>query len=177
MCYLAICPFILITSYKVPVTLPRSLPFLHHPQSLLYTRYSLLLLLLLQRIHSFNTPAHTPIIPIKMRFSTIIAVALSAVAASAHSYHNGTTNGTAEVTVTEVVTKYTTYCPLPTTIVENNQTYTVTEVCELLLENTGEYWLTSPSSGHHLDHQQLPLHSHQDLHHRHLSYLPQRLVS
>lgn len=58
-----------------------------------------------------------------MRFSAIIALALSAVAVSAH-FKNGT-----ETTVTEVVTQYTTYCPLPTTIVENNQTYTVTEVC------------------------------------------------
>lgn len=111
-----------------------------------------------------------------MRFSAIIAVALSAVAVSAHGYHNGTSNGT-ETTVTEVVTMYTTYCSLPTTIVENNQTYIVTEVCGLLLENANEYWLTSLSSGHHLDHQQLPLHSHQDLHHRHLICLPQWLVS
>lgn len=63
-----------------------------------------------------------------MRFSTIIALAVSAVSVSAYGYHNGTANGT-ETTVTEVVTMYTTYCPLPTTIVENNQTYTVTEVC------------------------------------------------
>lgn len=65
-----------------------------------------------------------------MRFSAIVALAVSAVsvsALSAHGYTNGTaTNGTV---VTEVVTQYTTYCPFPTTIVENNQTYVVTEVC------------------------------------------------
>ena len=35
-------------------------------------------------------------------------------------------NGT--VYTTEVVTSYTTFCPGPTTVVHNQQTYTVTEV-------------------------------------------------
>jgi hypothetical protein len=60
-----------------------------------------------------------------MRFSTAFAIALSAVAVSAN-VTNGTT--TAEQTVTQVVTQYTTYCPLPTEVVEGNKTYTVTEV-------------------------------------------------
>lgn len=61
-----------------------------------------------------------------MRFSTAFAIALSAVAVSAN-VTNGTTT-TAEHTVTQVVTQYTTYCPLPTEVVEGNKTYTVTEV-------------------------------------------------
>jgi hypothetical protein len=65
-----------------------------------------------------------------MRFSAIIAFALSAVAVSAHNYHNGT-----ETTVTEIVTQYTTYCPFATTIVENNKTYTVTEATTLTISN------------------------------------------
>lgn len=60
-----------------------------------------------------------------MRASTVFAAALTAAAVSAH-YSNET-----EWTTTEVVTMYTTYCPYPTTIVENNHTYTVTEATTL----------------------------------------------
>jgi hypothetical protein len=60
-----------------------------------------------------------------MKFTAIAAAAfVGAVAASS--------NGT-EVTVTETVSSYVTYCPLPTTIVENNHTYTVTEPTTLTI--------------------------------------------
>ncbi|KAH8153673.1 uncharacterized protein LAJ45_02486 [Morchella importuna] len=68
-----------------------------------------------------------------MRFSTAFAIALSAVAVSAN-VTNGTTT-TAEHTVTQVVTQYTTYCPLPTEVVEGNKTYTVTEPTTLTISN------------------------------------------
>lgn len=57
-----------------------------------------------------------------MKFSAVFAAA--ALVAGAYA----TKNETVAFTTTEVVTAYTTYCPLPTTIVENNTTYTVTEV-------------------------------------------------
>ena len=60
-----------------------------------------------------------------MRASSVFAAALSVAAVSAYGYGNETV-----FTTTEVVTQYTTYCPYATTIVENNQTYTVTEVCQ-----------------------------------------------
>ena len=65
-----------------------------------------------------------------MRFATIAAVFSVVAGASAAAVMNGTStvNGT-QYTTTEVVTKYTTYCPFPTTIVEGNKTYTVTKVC------------------------------------------------
>lgn len=71
-----------------------------------------------------------------MRFSTIAAV-LSAVASvsGAAVYPSGNvtaTSHTTQYTTTEIVTQYTTYCPLPTTIVEGNKTYTVTKVCPAL---------------------------------------------
>lgn len=62
-----------------------------------------------------------------MKFTIIAAAAfVGAVVA--------TGNGT-EVTVTETVSSYTTYCPLPTTVVENNVTYTVTEPTTLTITN------------------------------------------
>jgi len=62
-----------------------------------------------------------------MKFSIIAAAAfVGAVAAGG--------NGT-EVTITETVSSYTTYCPLPTTIVENNVTYTVTTATTLTITN------------------------------------------
>jgi hypothetical protein len=62
-----------------------------------------------------------------MKFTIIAAAAfVGAVAA--------TGNGT-EVTITETVSSYTTYCPLPTTVVENNVTYTVTEPTTLTITN------------------------------------------
>jgi len=66
-----------------------------------------------------------------MRFATIAAVFSVVAGASAAAVKNGT-----EYTTTEVVTKYTTYCPLPTTSVEGNKTYTVTKVC-IPFENWG----------------------------------------
>lgn len=57
-----------------------------------------------------------------MRFS-IAAAAVLAAGASA-----GYVNSNATATITEVVTKYTTYCPGPTTITYGTNTYTVTEV-------------------------------------------------
>lgn len=56
-----------------------------------------------------------------MRFSTV-ATASAALVAGASAWSNGT------MYTTEVVTAYTTYCPSPTQIVHNSQTYTVTEV-------------------------------------------------
>lgn len=65
-----------------------------------------------------------------MRFATIAAVfSVVAGASAAATVKNGT-----EYTTTEIVTSYTTYCPLPTTIVEGNKTYTVTKVCIPLRE-------------------------------------------
>jgi hypothetical protein len=61
-----------------------------------------------------------------MRFTTVFAAALSVAVASANW-----TNET--YTTTEVVTSYTTYCPYPTTIVENDHTYTVTEPTTLTI--------------------------------------------
>jgi hypothetical protein len=47
---------------------------------------------------------------------------------------NSTGNATTtEYTTTEIVTSYTTYCPLPTVFVEGNKTYTVTKVCHASL--------------------------------------------
>jgi len=66
-----------------------------------------------------------------MRASSVFAAALSVAAVSAY-YGNDTK---AEYTTTEVVTQYTTYCPYPTTIVENNQTYVVTEPTTLTISN------------------------------------------
>lgn len=65
-----------------------------------------------------------------MRFATIAAVFSVVAGASAAAVKNGT-----EYTTTEVVTKYTTYCPLPTTIVEGNKTYTVTKATTLTITN------------------------------------------
>ena len=55
-----------------------------------------------------------------MRYSMIAAPL--ALAAGASAWKNET------VYTTEVVTSYTTYCPGPTEVVHNQQTYTVTEV-------------------------------------------------
>lgn len=66
-----------------------------------------------------------------MRASSIFAAALSVVAVSAsYGYENKT-----EITTTEVVTQYTTYCPYATTIVENNHTYIVTEATTLTISH------------------------------------------
>jgi len=63
-----------------------------------------------------------------MRFATIAAVFSVVAGASAAAVKNGT-----EYTTTEIVTSYTTYCPLPTTIVEGNKTYTVTKATTLTI--------------------------------------------
>ncbi|VVT56786.1 uncharacterized protein SAPINGB_P005273 [Magnusiomyces paraingens] len=61
-----------------------------------------------------------------MKFSVAAAAAVFAGVASA-SYANVTTvTLPCEITTTEVVTAYTTYCPESTTIVENSKTITVT---------------------------------------------------
>ncbi|KAI5807977.1 hypothetical protein DFH27DRAFT_522661 [Peziza echinospora] len=73
-----------------------------------------------------------------MRFATLFAAALSAVAVSAHfneTHPNPHTNGTKEIIVTETVKQYTTYCPLPTTFVVNNETYVVTEPAVVTVTN------------------------------------------
>ncbi|KAI9772116.1 MAG: hypothetical protein M1840_001405 [Geoglossum simile] len=59
-----------------------------------------------------------------MRFSTVAAAALSLAAGATAGYSNASY-------VTEVVTAYTTYCPVPTVITHNNVTYTVTELLDL----------------------------------------------
>lgn len=67
-----------------------------------------------------------------MRASSVFAAALYVAAVSAYGYGNETYGygNETKYTTTEVVTQYTTYCPYATTIVENNHTYTVTEVCQ-----------------------------------------------
>lgn len=88
-----------------------------------------------------------------MRASSFFAATLCVVAVSAegygYGYGNETTSTTTTVisdhgygygnetkwTTTEVVTEYTTYCPHPTTIVENDHTYTVTEPTTLTITN------------------------------------------
>ncbi|KAI9683694.1 MAG: hypothetical protein M1829_005000 [Trizodia sp. TS-e1964] len=64
-----------------------------------------------------------------MRFSIIAAAAALAAGAQAQVYQNGTQY------TTQIVTAYTTYCPLPTTIVQNNKTYTVTSATTLTITN------------------------------------------
>lgn len=64
-----------------------------------------------------------------MRASAIFSVLFGATAAFA----NFQGNHTQEWTTTEIVTQYTTYCPFPTTVVENNHTYTVTEATTLTI--------------------------------------------
>jgi len=67
-----------------------------------------------------------------MKFTIIAAIAAFASVVVAHGHGHG--NGT-EVTITETVSSYTTFCPLPTTIVENNVTYTVTKATTLTISN------------------------------------------
>lgn len=55
-----------------------------------------------------------------MKFSAAAVVALVAGASAAHNV----------TYTTEVVTAYTTYCPVPTTITYGASTYTVTEVSQ-----------------------------------------------
>jgi len=76
-----------------------------------------------------------------MRFSTVVAFALSAIAVSARGYNNGT-----GVIVTEIVTQYTTYCPFATTVVENNKTYIVTEATILTIPRTRTQTYTTVTS-------------------------------
>lgn len=61
-----------------------------------------------------------------MQFQLLSALALAGSAVAAFS------NDT-DVTVTEVVTALTTYCPAPTTITQNGKTYTVTEATTLTI--------------------------------------------
>lgn len=62
----------------------------------------------------------------QFKFLAPLALAGSAVAAFSNS---------TDVTVTEVVTAYTTYCPAPTEITQNGQVYTVTEATTLTITN------------------------------------------
>ena len=61
-------------------------------------------------------------------------IALAAIAGVANAWGNYSspaptgTGSAPEVTYTEVVTAYTTYCPGPTSVVQGNQTYTATSV-------------------------------------------------
>ncbi len=55
---------------------------------------------------------------------TSIAAAAAALVAGASAAHNVT----GPVYTTEVLTAFTTYCPSPTSIVHNNQTYTISSV-------------------------------------------------
>jgi len=57
-----------------------------------------------------------------MKYTAVVAAALVA-GASATNY------------TTEVLTAYTTYCPGPTTVAHNGQTYTVTEATTLTITN------------------------------------------
>lgn len=61
-----------------------------------------------------------------MQFQLLSALALAGSALA--GFHNDT-----DVTVTEVVTALTTYCPEPTTFEQNGKTYTVTEATTLTI--------------------------------------------
>jgi hypothetical protein len=63
-----------------------------------------------------------------MRFSAVAAAALSLAAGVSAGYSNVSYT-------TEIVTAYTTYCPVPTVITHNNVTYTVTEATTLTITN------------------------------------------
>ncbi len=104
-----------------------------------------------------------------MRFSTV-ATASAALVAGASAYSNGT------VYTTEVVTSFTTYCPSPTTVVHNSQTYTVTEVrlstfqwrviaIWILEFRALEQGRADSNLGYYPDHHQLPVYRHQASHH------------
>ncbi|KAK9369884.1 hypothetical protein V1509DRAFT_617823 [Lipomyces kononenkoae] len=71
-----------------------------------------------------------------MKFTGIVSAALLLASAASAAWVNGTTSTLEfETTTTEVVTAYTTYCPYPTTFVEQNKTYTVTEATTLTITN------------------------------------------
>lgn len=61
-----------------------------------------------------------------MKF-TVAAIATFVGVASAGYANVTTVTIPCEITTSEVVTAYTTYCPEPTTIVEKNKTYTITK--------------------------------------------------
>ena len=61
-----------------------------------------------------------------MKF-TVAAVAAFAGVAAAGFANVTTVTIPCEITTSEIVTAYTTYCPEPTTIVENTKTYTITK--------------------------------------------------
>lgn len=69
-----------------------------------------------------------------MKFTVAAAAVVAGVAAQ--NVHNVTTI-TSDIiaTSTEVVTAYTTYCPLATSFVENNSTYIVTEATTITVTN------------------------------------------
>ncbi|KAK9468019.1 hypothetical protein V1512DRAFT_260579 [Lipomyces arxii] len=71
-----------------------------------------------------------------MKFTGIISAAVLLASTASAAFMNGTTSTIyGEVTTTEVVTAYTTYCPYPTTIVENGSTITVSSATTLTITN------------------------------------------
>jgi len=68
-----------------------------------------------------------------MKFSAVLAASATVAAALAQDYY-GYSNATVSTTTT-VVSEYTTYCPYPTTIVEGDYTYTVSEATTLTVTN------------------------------------------
>jgi hypothetical protein len=98
---------------------------------------------LFQQLTLVNPPNYYTLIPtltnpvkrktqINMRFSTIAAPL--ALAAGVNAWGSNYTSSPVSY-VTDVVTEYTTYCPEATTLVENNQTYTVTSATTLTITN------------------------------------------
>ncbi|KAK9450342.1 uncharacterized protein V1518DRAFT_205001 [Limtongia smithiae] len=71
-----------------------------------------------------------------MKFTAVISAAVLLAGAAQAAFTNGTsTTLMYDVTTTEVVTEYTTYCPYATTFTEGNSTYTVTEATTLTITN------------------------------------------
>ena len=60
-----------------------------------------------------------------MKFSVAAAIAFAAGAQASYGYGSNVTY------TTEVVTAYTTYCPVATEITHGGKTYTVSEVCRI----------------------------------------------
>ncbi|EHA48680.1 hypothetical protein MCOR27_004156 [Pyricularia oryzae] len=63
-----------------------------------------------------------------MQFSVAAVLAFAAAGVSAHAFNNGT-----QTYVTEVVTAYTTFCPVATEITAGGKTYTVTSATTLTI--------------------------------------------
>lgn len=65
--------------------------------------------------------------------AAFLGLALVGVASAHPSYSNATTSSNGISYTTEIVTEIVTYCPSPTTIVQNHKTYTVTEPTTLTI--------------------------------------------